>query len=48
VEAVLRHWLPGQAVNESIIALARNDYGKLSRPTAQRTLRFMQIRETAR
>lgn len=48
VEAVLRHRLPGQAVNESIIALARNDYGKLSRPTAQRTLRFMQIRETAR
>ena len=48
MEAVLRHWLAGQAVNESIIALARNDYGKLSRPTAQRTLRFMQIRETAR
>jgi len=46
VDAVLRYRLPGQTVSESIISLARNDYGKLSRATAQRTLRFMQVRET--
>lgn len=46
VEAVLRHRLPGPSINDAIIALARVDYGKLSRATAQRTLRFMQVRET--
>ena len=46
VEGILRHRLPGQSVSDSIIALARTDYAKLSRATAQRTLRFMQVRET--
>jgi len=45
VERILRH-RPGRSVSDSIIALARTDYAKLSRATAQRTLRFMQVRET--
>ncbi len=45
VDAVLRYRLPGQSVSEAIIDLARADYGKLTRATAQRMLRFMQVRE---
>lgn len=45
VDAVLRYRLPGQTVSEAIIDLARADYAKLTRATAQRTLRFMQVRE---
>jgi uncharacterized protein (DUF2336 family) len=45
VEAVLRYRLPGQTVSDAIVALACVDYAKLSRATAQRTLRFMQVRE---
>jgi uncharacterized protein (DUF2336 family) len=45
VDAVLRYRLPGQTVSEAIIDLARADYEKLTRATAQRTLRFMQVRE---
>jgi uncharacterized protein (DUF2336 family) len=45
VEAVLRYRLPGQTVSEAIVSLACVDYAKLSRATAQRTLRFMQVRE---
>lgn len=46
VEAVLRYRLPGQLVGDLIIELARADYAKLSCTTAQRTLRFMQVRES--
>lgn len=46
VDAVLRYRLPGQNVSEAIIDLARADYGKLTRTTAQHTLRFMQVRES--
>jgi uncharacterized protein (DUF2336 family) len=45
VDAVLRYRLPGQTVSDAIIARARADYAKLTRATAQRTLRFMQVRE---
>jgi uncharacterized protein (DUF2336 family) len=45
VEAVLRYRLPGQTVSDAIVALACADYAKLTRPTAQRTLRFMQVYE---
>lgn len=44
VDAVLRYRLPGQSVSEAIIDFARADYDKLTRATAQRTLRFMQVR----
>jgi uncharacterized protein (DUF2336 family) len=45
VEAVLRYRRPGQTVSDAIVALACVDYAKLTRATAQRTLRFMQVRE---
>jgi uncharacterized protein (DUF2336 family) len=45
VDAVLRYRLPGETVGEAVIDLARADYAKLTRATAQRTLRFMQVRE---
>jgi hypothetical protein len=45
VDAVLRYRLPNQTVSEQIIDLARADYAKLTRATAQRTLRFMLVRE---
>jgi uncharacterized protein (DUF2336 family) len=48
VDAILRYRLPRQTVSDAIVELARADYTKLSLMTAQRTLRFMQIRETRR
>jgi uncharacterized protein (DUF2336 family) len=47
VDAVLRYRLPGQLVSDAIVELARADYAKLTRATAQRTLRFMQVRGAA-
>jgi uncharacterized protein (DUF2336 family) len=46
VEAVLRHRLPRQTVSEGIVELARADYARLSRMTAERTLRYMQSRDS--
>jgi uncharacterized protein (DUF2336 family) len=48
VDAILRYRLPRQTVSDAILELARADYAKLSLMTAQRTLRFMQIRESGR
>jgi uncharacterized protein (DUF2336 family) len=47
VEAILRDRLPNQKVSDEIISLARDDYSKLAKATAQRALRFMRVRETA-
>jgi uncharacterized protein (DUF2336 family) len=47
VEAILRDRLSNQKAGDAIISLARNDYLKLTKPTAQRALRFMRVRETA-
>jgi len=44
VEAILRHRLAGRTLPERIIDLARNDFNRLSVATAQRTLRFLQVR----
>jgi uncharacterized protein (DUF2336 family) len=46
VEAILHGRLPNQKVSDEIISLARDDYSKLAKATAQRALRFMQVRET--
>jgi uncharacterized protein (DUF2336 family) len=46
VEVILRGRLPNQTVSDEIIALARDDYAKLAKATAQRALRFMRVRET--
>jgi uncharacterized protein (DUF2336 family) len=46
VEAILRGRLPNQTVSDEIISLARDDYSKLAKATAQRTLRFVRVRET--
>ncbi len=46
VEAILRDSLPNQKVSDEIISLARDDYAKLAKATAQRALRFMRVRET--
>jgi uncharacterized protein (DUF2336 family) len=46
VEAILRGRLPSQKISEEVISLARNDYAKLAKATAQRALRFMRVRET--
>jgi uncharacterized protein (DUF2336 family) len=48
VEAILRERRPKRPVPAQVIELARNDYAKLSMVTAQRTLRFMQIRENVK
>jgi uncharacterized protein (DUF2336 family) len=45
VEAILRDRLPNQKVSDEIISLARDDYSKLAKTTAQRALRFMRVRE---
>jgi uncharacterized protein (DUF2336 family) len=46
VEIILRGRLPGQEIGEDIVALARSDYSKLDKATAQRTLRFMGVHNT--
>jgi len=35
-------------VSDQILDQARSDYSKLSKATAQRTLRFMQVRDTVK
>lgn len=47
-EAILRNRHSNHAVSEQIIAMARSDFERLSVATAQRTLRFMQVREAAK
>ena len=47
VEFILHDKLSGQQGIEEIIALARKDYAKLAPATAQRTVRFMSVREAA-
>lgn len=46
VEAVLRSRHGKQTVSDKVLELARNDYKRLSVETAQKTLRFLQIRAT--
>jgi uncharacterized protein (DUF2336 family) len=48
VEAILLNRLPNRKASNQILELARNDYARLAMATAQRTLRFMQVRETVR
>jgi hypothetical protein len=48
VEDILRNRLPNQTVSDQILDQARSDYSKLSKATAQRTLRFMQVRDTVK
>jgi hypothetical protein len=47
-EAILRHRHPDQTISDRVIELARIDYNRLSITTAQRTLRFMQVRTSAK
>ncbi|MGA8817021.1 MAG: DUF2336 domain-containing protein [Xanthobacteraceae bacterium] len=48
VEFILHDKLAGQRAIDEIIALARKDYAKLTVPTAQRTLRFMNVHEAVK
>ncbi len=48
VEFILHDKLAGQRAVDEIIALARKDYAKLTVPTAQRTLRFMNVHEAVK
>jgi len=48
VEAILHNRRPEGKVSELILDRARNDYSKLTKATAQRILRFMQIRNTVK
>jgi uncharacterized protein (DUF2336 family) len=45
VETILRRRPTGRNISEKLVELAHHDYLKLSIPTAQRTLRFMQVRD---
>lgn len=45
VEAILRGRLPNQNISDEIVSLARHDYSRLTKATAQRALRFMRVRE---
>jgi uncharacterized protein (DUF2336 family) len=47
VEAILRGRVSNQKISDEIVSLARNDYSRLTKATAQRALRFMRVRETA-
>jgi hypothetical protein len=44
----LRNRHSNHKIPDEILALARGDYDRLSVATAQRTLRFMQVREAAK
>jgi uncharacterized protein (DUF2336 family) len=46
VEAILRNRHGNRALSDQIIELARNDYTRLSVSTAQKSLRFLQVRAT--
>jgi uncharacterized protein (DUF2336 family) len=48
VEAILKHRVREQKPSAQIIELAKKDYSKLSVETAQKTLRFMQVRATVK
>ena len=48
VEAILRNRHSNHKISDQIIAMARSDYERLSVATAQRTLRFMRVREAAK
>jgi uncharacterized protein (DUF2336 family) len=48
VEAILRNRHPGTRIHEEILRLAQDDFSRLSVATAQRTLRFAQIRQTVK
>jgi hypothetical protein len=47
-EALLRNRHSNHKIPDQIIELARGDYDRPSVATAQRTLRFMQVREAAK
>jgi uncharacterized protein (DUF2336 family) len=47
-EAILRKRHANHKISDQIIEIARGDYERLTVATAQRTLRFMQVREAAR
>jgi uncharacterized protein (DUF2336 family) len=47
-EALLRNRHSNHKIPDEILALARGDYDRLSVATAQRTLRFMQVREAGK
>ena len=44
VEQILRNRQPLKPVSEKIVELARNDYRRLTAETAQKTLRFLQVK----
>ena len=46
VEAILRNRHGKRALPEQIILLAANDFNRLTVATAQKTLRFLQVRAT--
>jgi uncharacterized protein (DUF2336 family) len=48
VEAILRNRHSNHKIPDYVIQLARGDYERLSVATAQRTLRFMRVREVAK
>jgi Uncharacterised protein conserved in bacteria (DUF2336) len=47
-EAILRNRHSNHKVADQVIEIAHNDFDRLSVTTAQRTLRFMQVREAAK
>jgi hypothetical protein len=47
-EAILRRRHSNHNISDQLIELARSDYDRLSVATAQRTLRFLQVREAAK
>ena len=48
VEIILRKRLPSQPASPQVLKLAANDYQRLSVETAQKTLRFLQVRATVK
>ena len=48
VEAILRNRLRPQPISSEVLNLAKQDYQRLSIETAQKTLRFVQVRATVR
>jgi uncharacterized protein (DUF2336 family) len=47
-EAILRNRHSNHKISDNIMEIARSDYNRLSVATAQRTLRFMQVRDAAK
>jgi hypothetical protein len=48
VEAILRNRHSNHKISDTVIEIARGDYDHLTVATAQRTLRFMRVREVAK